>query len=89
MPCNNFLPDDAHTDSIEVSTALRNNSMHHDFPSVRRLVLHKECSAQPLQYQFMQGEPKETPKRRQMLAFTKVSDLLSKPSETAEGDCDY
>ena len=30
----------------------------------------------------MQGAPKETPKRRQMLAFTKVGDLLSKPSET-------
>ena len=32
----------------------------------------------------MQGEPKEAPKRRQMLAFTKVGDLLSKPSETME-----
>ena len=30
----------------------------------------------------MQGAPKETPKRRQMLAFTKVGDLLSKPSKT-------
>ena len=37
----------------------------------------------------MRGEPKEVPKRRQMLAFTKVSDLLSKPSEAAEGDRDY
>ena len=52
-------------------------------------MLHKVCSARPLQDQFMQGEPKETPKRRQMLAFTKVSDLLSKPSEAVEGDCDY
>ena len=30
----------------------------------------------------MQGAPKETPKRRQTRAFTKVGDLLSKPSET-------
>ena len=38
-------------------------------------------SMRPLQDQFMQGAPKETPKRRQMLAFTKVGDLLSKPSD--------
>ena len=38
-------------------------------------------SMRPLQDQFMQGAPKETPKGRQMLAFIKVSDLLSKPSE--------
>ena len=29
----------------------------------------------------MQGAPKETPKRRQMLAFIRVGDLLSKPSK--------
>ena len=30
----------------------------------------------------MQGAPKEVPRRRQTRAFTKVGDLLSKPSET-------
>ena len=29
----------------------------------------------------MQGAPKEVPKRRQTRAFTKVGDLLSKPSK--------
>ena len=43
-------------------------------------------SARPLQDQFMRGAPKEKPKRRRMLAFTKVGDLLSKPSKAPEGD---
>ena len=38
-------------------------------------------SARPLQNQSRQGAPEETPKRRQMLACTKVGDLSSKPSE--------
>ena len=46
-------------------------------------------SMRPLQDRFMQGAPKETPKGRQMLAFIKVSDLLSKPSETVEGVCEH
>ena len=37
-------------------------------------------SVRSLQNRSRQGAPKETPKRRQMLAFTKVGDLLSKPS---------
>ena len=40
-----------------------------------------DTSVRPLQDQFMQSTPKETPKGRQMLAFIKVDDLLSKPSE--------
>ena len=40
-----------------------------------------EKSVRPLQDQFMQSAPKETPKRRQMLACIKVGDLSSKPSE--------
>ena len=43
-------------------------------------------SARSLQNQFMRGAPKEKPKRRRMLAFTKVGDLLSKPSKAPEGD---
>ena len=39
-------------------------------------------SVRPLQDQFMQGAPKEVPRRRQTRAFTKVGDLLSKPSKT-------
>ena len=38
-------------------------------------------SVRPLQNRSRQGAPKETPKRRQMLAFIKVGDLLSKPSK--------
>ena len=36
----------------------------------------------PLQNRSRQGAPEETPKKRQMLAFIKVGDLLSKPSKT-------
>ena len=35
-----------------------------------------------VQNRSRQGAPEETPKRRQMLACTKVGDLLSKPSKT-------
>ena len=38
-------------------------------------------SVRPLQNRSRQGAPKETPKRRQMLACIKVGDLLSKPSK--------
>ena len=38
-------------------------------------------SVRPLQNQSRQGAPRETPKRRQMLACTKVGDLSSKPSK--------
>ena len=38
-------------------------------------------SMRPLQDRFRQGAPKETPKRRQMLACIKVGDLSSKPSK--------
>ena len=38
-------------------------------------------SVRPLQNRSRQGAPKETPKRRQMLAFIKVGDLSSKPSK--------
>ena len=38
-------------------------------------------SMRPLQDQFMQGALKEAPRRRQTRAFTKVGDLLSKPSK--------
>ena len=38
-------------------------------------------SVQPLQNRSRQGAPKETPKRRQMLACIKVGDLSSKPSK--------
>ena len=38
-------------------------------------------SVRPLQNRSRQGAPKETPKRRQMLAFIKVGDLSSKSSK--------
>ena len=39
---------------------------------------------QPLQNRSRQGAPKETPKRRQMLACIKVGDLSSKPSKAVK-----
>ena len=38
-------------------------------------------SVRPLQNRSRQGAPKESPKRRRMLAFIEVGDLLSKPSK--------
>ena len=45
------------------------------------MILVVNGSVRPLRNQFMQGAPKEVPRRRQTRAFTKVGDLLSKPSK--------